>query len=50
MSSEPHILAEGLRFPEGPVAMQDGSRDRGADLKLAAMDWDQPGLRLNYSA
>jgi gluconolactonase len=25
MSSEPRILATGLKFPEGPVAMQDGS-------------------------
>ncbi|MGB5097723.1 MAG: hypothetical protein WBN82_07435, partial [Porticoccaceae bacterium] len=34
-------IAAALMFPEGPVALPDGS-------VLVAMDWPRPGLPLNF--
>jgi sugar lactone lactonase YvrE len=34
-------IASGLMFPEGPIALPDGS-------VLVAMDWPRPGLALNF--
>ncbi len=34
-------IAAALIFPEGPVALPDGS-------VLVAMDWPRPGLPLNF--
>ena len=42
-----HVAAEGLRFPEGPVVMPDGSIARlaGGMLWFAAYEVIQPGKR-----
>ncbi len=53
--TEHSVLAEGLRSPEGPIAMPDGSivlveiaRGTGPGCKLVSMPWETPGLPLNF--
>lgn len=60
---EVRSLAEGLEFPEGPVALADGSVllveifagalarvSPDGTKTIVAVDWPVAGLRLNYAA
>lgn len=64
MLAEFHILAQNLRFPEGPTILPDvyatnlcfgGKDDRTAYITLSttgqivAASWPRPGLRARYS-